>query len=81
MNLVVPHAGKYYSHEWIRKNILKQSDDDIEMNDKQIAQEGVNPQFSQPSPEEQSMGGGSGGGGALGNQEQPAVKPQTSFSQ
>ena len=28
--------GKYYSHEWVRKNVLLQSDDDIEKNDKQI---------------------------------------------
>ena len=32
-------TGKYYSHEWIRKNVLKQSDDDIEENDQQIAEE------------------------------------------
>ena len=32
-------AGKYYSHEWIRKNILKQSDDDIEDQDDQITEE------------------------------------------
>ena len=31
--------GKYYSHEWVRKNVLHQSDDDIEKNDKQIAVE------------------------------------------
>jgi len=32
-------AGKYYSHEWIRKNILQQSDDDIEEMDGQITEE------------------------------------------
>ena len=32
-------AGKYYSHEWIRKNILQQSDDDIEKMDGQITEE------------------------------------------
>lgn len=32
-------AGKYYSHEWIRKNILHQSDDDIQKNDEQILEE------------------------------------------
>jgi hypothetical protein len=31
--------GKYYSHEWVRKNVLHQSDDDIEKNDKQIVNE------------------------------------------
>jgi hypothetical protein len=32
-------AGKYYSHEWIRKNILQQSDDDIQKNDEEIFEE------------------------------------------
>ena len=31
--------GKYYSYEWARKNILQQSDDDIEEQDKKIAEE------------------------------------------
>ena len=31
--------GKYYSHEWVRKNVLHQSDEDIEKNDQQIANE------------------------------------------
>lgn len=29
-------VGKYYSHEWIRKNVLQQSEDDIEKMDAQI---------------------------------------------
>jgi hypothetical protein len=29
-------VGKYYSHEWVRKNVLNQSDDDIADNDKEI---------------------------------------------
>jgi N-acetylmuramoyl-L-alanine amidase CwlA len=32
-------VGKYYSHEWVRKNILQQSEDDIEEMDQQINQE------------------------------------------
>ena len=32
-------AGKYYSHEWIRKNILQQSDDNIEKMDAEIIAE------------------------------------------
>ena len=36
---VSDYVGKYYSHDWIRKNLLKQSDEDIEMMDEQIAQE------------------------------------------
>ena len=33
------YAGKYYSHEWIRKNVLQQSDDDIDKMDKEIDEE------------------------------------------
>lgn len=32
-------AGKYVSHEWIRKNVLQQSDDDIGMQDQIIGKE------------------------------------------
>jgi hypothetical protein len=41
-------VGKYYSHEWLRKNILQQSDDDIEEMDEQIAEEKDNPQYMDP---------------------------------
>lgn len=40
-------VGKYYSAQWVRKNILKQSDDDIEELDKEITDEAGNPQFNQ----------------------------------
>ena len=33
------YIGKYYSNEWVRRNILQQNDDDIEMMNKQINQE------------------------------------------
>ena len=33
------YVGKYYSVEWVRRNILMQSDDDIKDIDKQIEQE------------------------------------------
>lgn len=36
------YVGKYYSQEWIRKNILMQTDDEIEKMDEQIAAEGEN---------------------------------------
>jgi hypothetical protein len=34
-----PFAGKYYSHEWIRKNVLRQTDKEIEEQDKLIEKE------------------------------------------
>ena len=35
-------VGKYYSIEWVRKNILQQSDDDIKQIDKQVAEDRKN---------------------------------------
>lgn len=59
-------AGKYYSHDWIRRNVLRQSDLDIEEIDEQIQDEMDNPQFNPPSVDEQ-------GGGAPGEAGQPQI--------
>lgn len=39
MAIADPYVGKYYSNKWVRKEILKQSDIDIESNDEQITKE------------------------------------------
>ena len=41
LQMVDPYVGRYYSKLWVRKNILMQSDDDIEEIDQQIEQEGA----------------------------------------
>lgn len=41
------YAGKYYSHAWIRKNILRQTDDEIEDMDKEIEKEQSMPQYQE----------------------------------
>jgi hypothetical protein len=33
------YIGKYVSHQWVRKNILRQSDEEIEEMQKQIEEE------------------------------------------
>lgn len=43
-------VGKYYSHEWARRNILRQSDDDIEEQDEQINSEQGDPRWN-PAPD------------------------------
>lgn len=43
------YAGKYYSHEWIRRNVLKQSDEEIEELDEQIEEEKDNEQYNPQS--------------------------------
>ena len=39
LQLVDPYVGRYYSAEWVRKNILQQTDEDIEELDAQMADE------------------------------------------
>jgi len=62
--LMAPFVGRWYSDEWVRKNILKQTDDDIEEMDEQIAEASMNPQYQgtpgQPAMEEGEEGGDQG---------------------
>lgn len=44
------YAGKYYSHEWIRRHVLRQSDEEMEEIDEQIQEEEDNPQYNPPMP-------------------------------
>jgi len=45
------YVGKYFSEEWVRKNILRQTDNDIEDIDAQIEAEAAEAE-NQPSDEE-----------------------------
>jgi hypothetical protein len=49
LEAIVPYAGVYFSHSWIRKNILKQSDEEIEQMDMEIASEEGDPQYEKLS--------------------------------
>lgn len=60
-------VGEYYSKEWVRKNILRQSEDEIKEMDKQIKAEG--------SDEEDDMDAFGGGIGAIPPQ-QPVAQPR-----
>lgn len=55
-----PFQGKYWSAEWIRHNVLKQTDEDILEIDKQVAREKNMEQFNQmlnqPPPEDDGSG-------------------------
>jgi len=44
------YVGKYYSHEWVRKHVLYQTDEEIEEIDEQIGEELDNPQYNPPEP-------------------------------
>jgi hypothetical protein len=39
LQVVDPYVGRYYSKEWVRKNVLMQTDDDIKEIDEQISNE------------------------------------------
>jgi hypothetical protein len=43
------YAGKYFSHEWIRRNVLYQTEEDMKEIDEQIVDEADNPQYN-PEP-------------------------------
>jgi hypothetical protein len=45
MPMVDPYVGRYYSHEWVRKNILQQTDKEIKEIDKQTQEEMKDPLY------------------------------------
>jgi hypothetical protein len=49
--------GKYYSHEWVRKNVLQQSDENIQENDQQITAEtqSQDPRWVNPAIEQNAQ--------------------------
>ena len=54
LGIVDSYAGKYYSVEWIRKNVLRQTDEDIREMDRQIAAE-PDPAAEQMDNQQQQM--------------------------
>ena len=51
-NNLAPYIGKYYSHQWIRSDVFKQSDEDREQMDQQIKEEYSNQVLYPPPPPE-----------------------------
>ncbi len=58
-----PTIGKYYSHTWVRENILMQTEEDIEEMDQQIAEEQSVEQYQ---PADERAGGPPQGGTPFG---------------
>ena len=50
VSMIEPYVGKYVSNEWVRKNVLRQTDDDIGEITEQIIQEQSNPLYYPPAP-------------------------------
>jgi hypothetical protein len=59
LNAVTEYVGTYFSIEWVRKNILKQNQQEMEMIDKQIEDE---KESGEINPDAGTDMGGSGGG-------------------
>lgn len=57
-NQLEPYVGKYVSHDYVRKEVLRQSESDIEDQDKKISEEKTNKQFSSEDDEDNEAGGG-----------------------
>lgn len=60
-NQIEPYVGKYFSHKWIRSNVLKQNEEEQIQNDLQTKQELKNPLLYPPpmdfgTPQKQSKG-------------------------
>ena len=54
LQLVDPFVGRYYSQEWVRKNVLQQTDEDIQEINNQIAMEAQAAQQQQADAEAQA---------------------------
>ena len=52
---VEEHIGTYYSREWVRKNVLRMSEDDMKEMDKQIAAEAKDEEPDDEIPDDEDM--------------------------
>jgi hypothetical protein len=57
--MMAPFTNRYYSHTWIRKNIFKQTDEDIKEQDVIVKQQFHDPILNPPDPEIVGMADGS----------------------
>jgi hypothetical protein len=54
--MLEPYVGRYYSNDYIRRNIFKQDDDDIEQQDELIAEEQGSLIYNPPQPQDVTPG-------------------------
>jgi hypothetical protein len=50
------HIGRFISNEWVKKNILRFNDDDIEAINKQIEDEKKGGELDMPDPDDPRFG-------------------------
>ena len=64
-------VGKYVSETWVRKNIIRQTEDDVEEQDKEMEEDGSRAAYEEQmqammQPDDTAGGPGGGGGGSSG---------------
>jgi antitoxin (DNA-binding transcriptional repressor) of toxin-antitoxin stability system len=60
--VLMPYIGKFYSNEYVRKNIFLQTDEEIETEDSRILAEFSNPIYYPPTSSSDELAGGQDGG-------------------
>jgi hypothetical protein len=53
---VEPYVGKYFSQTWVKKNILRMTDEEVKIMDKEMQKDGSIEQFQQMQQQQQSGG-------------------------
>jgi len=61
-------AGKYVSHAWVRKNVLRQTEEEIEQNDEEMQAELDDPRYAAPDPPPSETDGSQGDSTQLDNE-------------
>jgi hypothetical protein len=55
LGAIEPYVGKYFSQNWVRTNILKQTDEEMQEIDKEIEEERAKLEALTPSSEEDAI--------------------------
>jgi hypothetical protein len=53
LNMIDPYVGRYFSAEWVKKKVLRMSDEDIEEMEKQIEEEGPREDLQQQGQDQE----------------------------
>ena len=53
LTMMEPFVGKYYSQTWVRKNVLRMSDEELKMMDKEMEKDGSVEQYEQMQQQQQ----------------------------
>jgi hypothetical protein len=62
LEALTPYIGMYFSHRWVRRNILKQTDEDQEIMTIEISEEMANPLYAMAQQNQQAQQGQEQGG-------------------